>query len=143
MPQVRPLQSMNETQLTEELDERGLLDDARGPGVYALEVATPPTLDAVRRQWDSAHDARPPEGTLDRLASAADVAYVGAATHVYQRLSDHVTRERRKSAFLTAFPPERVVTVWSYENPFDAEYNAAQRLARRGWKVWTDGELYG
>lgn len=128
-----------EVALTESLDERGLLDAARGPGVYAVAVAVPDALEAVRDAWDAHHDARP-DG-LDRLAAADRVAYVGASTQVYARLAEHVTGARRGTAFLAAYPPERVVDVWPDDEPFDAEFNRAAALSREGWLCWRDGEL--
>lgn len=125
-----------ETELTEALDERGLLDAARGAGVYAVEVSIP---DDPAAAWDAEHDARPAD--LDRLADAERVAYVGASTHVYSRLGEHVTGARRGTAFLAAFPPERVVAVWPTADPFDAEFNRAAALSREGWLVWTDGTI--
>ena len=134
---------MNEAAMTESLDERGLLADARNPGVYALELSVPPALDAVRRDWDREHDHRPPDDALARLASADRVAYVGASIDVYGRLCDHAAADVRTATICEAFPPERVIDVWPHCDPFAAERNRALRLAREGWGVWCDGEVLG
>jgi len=134
---------MNETELTEDLDRRGLLSDARNPGVYAVVVDVPDTLDAVQRRWDAEHDARPDDDALDRLATAGDVAYVGASKDVYARLCEHVTGERRRASFLAAYPAVDVVDVWPHLDPFTAEFNRAVRLSHDGFTVWSDGRLFG
>lgn len=134
---------MNETTLTQRLDDRNLLDTARNPGVYALQCAVPDAVDAVGKQWDQHHTIRPSKDTLQRLAAADRVAYVGASKDVYQRLCDHVTHSRRKASFVSAFNPERVVDVWPHSDPFEAEFNRAMRLIHDDWTVWTDGVLYG
>jgi hypothetical protein len=135
--------TLSETELTQQLDTRDLLTDAHDPGVYGIEVSVPDTLDTVRRQWDAAHDARPDGDALARLASAPKVAYVGAAKDVYARLSDHVTGERRTTAFLAAFEPVDIVDIWPHLDPFTAEYNRAVRLARGDWACWCDGSVLG
>jgi hypothetical protein len=133
----------SESDLTERLDKNGLLSDSHGAGVYALRAVVPDTLADVREAWDNQHDHRPPDDGLERLADAERVAYVGASSDMYSRLSDHVTHKRRQTAFLSAFPPDAVVDLWPTETPFDAEYNRALRLARDDWRVWTDGEILG
>lgn len=132
----------SKAELTERLDERDLLDDARGSGVYALEASVPDTEADVRSAWQLEHDRRPADDTLQRLADAEKVAYVGASKGVYSRLSDHITKTRRQTAFLSVFPPARIIDIWPHPDPFDAEYNRALRLAR-DYRVWCDGELLG
>jgi len=134
---------MNEAAMTERLDERGLLDDARNPGVYALALAVPSALDAVRRDWDAVADHRPPDDALARLASADRVAYVGASSNVYARLCDHAAGDVRTASICEAFPPDGVIDIWPDESPFMAEYNRALALSRTGWRVWCDGVIFG
>jgi hypothetical protein len=133
---------MRETDLTEQLDERDLLDDARGPGVYAIECAVPDQYADVEEAWSNGHDAHPPDNTLERLAAARRVAYVGASTHVYDRLCEHIGHTREAS-FVSTYPPRRVVTVWPHEDPFEAEHNRTIDLVRDDWTVWKDGGLFG
>ena len=134
---------MNETELTETLDTRDLLEAARDPGVYAIEVAVPDRLDGVREAWDNQHDSRPDDDGLQRLADAEKVAYVGASKNVYTRLCEHVNQRKRRASFLETFPVRDVVEIWPHLDPFTAEHNRALRLSRDDWKVWKDGELYG
>jgi len=134
---------MNETELTETLDTRDLLEDARDPGVYAIEVAVPDRLDGVREAWDNQHDSRPGDDGLQRLADADRVAYVGASKDMYSRLGEHVNQRKRRASFLETFPARDVVDVWPHMDPFTAERNRALQLARDEWRVWTDGVLLG
>lgn len=134
---------MDETDLTERLDHRGLLTDAHGPGCYALRVAVPDDAAAVRERWGAVHDATPPDDALARLAAADRVAYVGAASDVYARLTEHVRGDVRKTALLDAFDPATVVDVWPTTTPFDREYGRALALAREGYCVWCNGDLLG
>ena len=129
---------MTPTAITETLDTRGLLDDARGPGTYALRVETPDTVKSVARAFLEVGDACPPDGALERLTNDR-VAYVGASTDVYTRLMDHAEGKVRQATFLEAFNPVGVVGVWPESDPFDAEYNRAVELSRQGWTVWCDG----
>lgn len=130
--------------MTESLDARGLLAAAHGPGCYALRCAVPDDADAVTAALGEVSDADPPEGVPERLAAADRVAYVGASKDVYARLCDHAAGDVRKATFLRAFPAERVVDVWTHEDPFSREHKRALKLARRGeWIAWTNGELIG
>jgi len=134
---------MNETSMTERLDERGLLADAHGPGCYAFQIETPDSADAAATRWHHTHEHAPPEGTFDRLADAPDVAYVGASGDVYGRLCDHAAGDVRQTAFLAAFEPTRVIDVWPTEGPFEHEFNRAMRLVQSDWVCWVDGRLLG
>jgi hypothetical protein len=129
------------TDINETLDHRGLLADATGPGVYALRVATPDTVEAVARQWHEYVDAALPEGYAERL-TADDVAYVGASMCVRDRLAEHARGDVRRATFLRAFPPVDVVGVWADPEPFvTAEHAHGRGLRADGWVVWTDGGL--
>jgi len=132
---------MRETELTEALDERGLLDDARGPGCYAIECAVPDLYADVEEAWSNGHDAHPPDNTLERLAAARRVAYVGASTNVYERLCEHIASVREAS-FVGTYPPTRVIEVWPDETPFESEHNRTIELVRDDWTCWKDGELW-
>lgn len=129
---------MTPTELHERLDTRGLLDDSRGPGCYALEVDTPDSTEAVARAFLAVGDATPPDATMERLTSHK-CAYVGASKQVYDRLADHAAGEVRQATFLRAFDAVGVVGVWPASEPFEAEYNRAVALRREGWTCWTDG----
>lgn len=132
--------TLSPTDVHERLDRRGLLDAARGPGTYALQVKTPDDTDAVAAAFEGVSDVSPPEPTLSRLTADA-VCYVGASGHVYDRLQDHAEGAVRQALFLSAFAPVSVVGVWPADNPFAEEYNRAVALSRDGWTCWQDGEV--
>ena len=132
----------SEAELTEHLDEAGLLNDARGAGTYAIAVTVPDSETAIREAWHDHHDAMLTDDAVEQLADADRVAYVGASNNVYARLSDHVTGVRHSTAFLTVFPPERVVDVWPAEHPFPLEVSTAMQLANDGWVAYCDGEVW-
>lgn len=129
------------TEINECLDRRELLADATGPGVYALRVRTPDTVEAAARAFFDAGVAEPPHEALSRL-TAEDVAYVGASMHVRDRLAEHARGDVRRATFLRAFPPVDVVDVWADPEPFvTAEHAHGRGLRADGWVVWTDGRL--
>lgn len=127
---------MRESQVTQDLDERGLLDAARGPGCYALKLRVPEDL---RRRWRRHFDAEP--DNLDRLAAAPRALYVGAASDVYGRLCEHVAADVRRASVLRVCPPQRVVAVEPTSDPFEAEYSFARGFADATTTVWYDGEI--
>lgn len=135
---------MNETEMTQRLDESDLLEVAHGPGVYCLALNVPSMPTVAREQWDAHHDARPGEDAIERLASAQAPLYVGAASEIYDRLTDHAAGVR-VPAVCQAFPPTHVVDVWPHEAPFDGpEVNRALALAREDeYVVWCNGEVWG
>lgn len=135
---------MNRTDLTETLDCRGLLSDARQPGTYALECDTPDHLEPVARRWAGISDQPLPDGYAARIAEADTVAYVGASnSSVYDRLRDHVAGDVRKATFLTAFPPVDVLDVWpSNGDAMTDEYNRARSVASDDTVAWSDGRLF-
>lgn len=130
----------------ETLDHQGLLADAHGPGVYALEAAVPDSVEAVHRAWHD-HGDPPPDWMLTRLAQAERVAYVGASNRsVYDRLQDHAEGEVRKATLLEVFDPVGVIGVWPAEgeDPVGIEERPrAMLLAQEGWVAWTDGTVIG
>lgn len=130
--------------LHETLDYGGMLDDAEGPGCYALELRVPDSVEAVHRQWLTVHEHVPQHDGLDQLAEAGRVAYVGASKHVRRRLEDHVNSELRQAAFVEAFDPVDVVKIWPFDSAgeaFEREGAKATELAHEGWVVAKDGEV--
>lgn len=125
----------------EALDVNGWLDDAHGPGTYALRLRVPTSVEEAHRAWRSHFDALPGDDAVTRMAQADRVAYVGASKDVYGRLMDHAEAEVRRAAALRVFPPEEVVGVWPSQDPFRDEFGTARTLRDDGWTVWTDGEL--
>lgn len=137
-------QAMNESELTQRLDERGLLADARQPGVYALELHVPDwSISHIKTKWLEHYDVSPSRDFAGRIANAAQLAYVGASGNVYKRLCDHTNAEVRRSALLCVFPPQDVIDIWPCDSPFDREYQVATDLSRDnpGAVVWMDGTL--
>lgn len=129
--------------MTETLDRRGLLEEARGSGTYALELDVPDSVERVRELWFGERDVAPGEGGLERLADGGRVAYVGASGDVYGRLCDHVAGDVRKAAVMEVFEPVGVVGVWGCSVPFEGEFGRALWVGRRGWVVWVDGRVVG
>jgi len=133
---------LSPTEAHETLDHKQLLAASHGPGHYALRLTVPDTVAAARERWDAHHDARPPEPTLERLAAAPDVAYVGASADVYERIMDHARGDVRQTAVMGPFPPSGILDVWPCEEPFASEWRRARTLANElPYAVWVDGEL--
>ena len=132
--------TLTPTAVHETLDQRGLLEDSRKPGVYALRVRTPHAADAMAHAFREESEVVPADKTLSRL-TAEDVAYVGASGNVYDRLQDHAEGDVRQTLFLRCFELVDVIDVWPSETPFESEYNRAAALSRDGFTVWSDGEV--
>jgi hypothetical protein len=133
---------MKESKFHESLDNRGLLAASKGPGCYGLRLAAPDSTAAAREAWDAHHDARPPEPTLDRLAAAGGVAYVGAASEVYDRIMDHARGDVRQTAVCEVFPPTGILDVWPTEDPFAREWDRARKVAENNpVRVWVNGQV--
>ena len=135
--------TLSPTDVHAALDEMGVLDDAHGPGVYALKVAVPDAVDAVQRRWLDTADTPLPDRYAEQLASADDAVYVGRSIDVYGRLMDHARGDVRQAAFLRAFDLAGVRGVYADdENTGVAERDRARALSDATTCVWTDGELF-
>lgn len=132
---------LTETDLNETLERFGVMDRARTPGVYALELATPADdANTVLRSWVDHYDANPPDGFAARAASAERLCYVGShAQSVYQRLCQHVAGHK-SSTIMEVWPPVDVVAIWPHDAPTAQEYNHAQELSDERTVCWLDGE---
>jgi len=130
-------------QVHEALDVRGLLEDAHGPGCYALRLDVPASAEEAHRRWLSHYDAVPEGDALTEMAAAERVAYVGASGDVYDRLQDHAEAEVRKAGVLGPFPPQEVITVVPTDTPFEDEFRTARLLrdSGPGWLCWVNGEV--
>jgi len=133
--------TLTPTELHETLDERGLLEHAQGPATYGLKVDTPDTVDDVTAAFIEVCGHSPKGGVCEQIAQADRTAYVGASNYAYDRLEDHAEGIVRQATFLQAFELTNVIGVWPAEQPFEAEFNRAQMLALKGWRVWCDGDL--
>lgn len=133
--------TFTETTVTEDLDQRGLLDTARNPGVYALALQTPADdADTVTRRWRDEFDAMP-DGLAGHLAACDALLYVGSHRRsVYERVCQHA-RGHHRAAIMAVWPPERVVGIEPCENPRAREWGYAASLADETTRCWTDGEL--
>lgn len=129
---------MNETELTERLDARGILNDALGPGCYALELRVPEDLHG---EWFDRYDASP-EGFIDAVEASEKFVYAGAAQNIYERLCEHVNGEKRRASVLRVCPPVEVVDVEPHDSPFEWESRYARGLAGPKTVVYSDGELF-
>jgi hypothetical protein len=125
----------------ETLDVEGWLDDAHGPGAYAIRLDVPASAEQAHRAWLRHYDAVPEGKALEQLAAAGRVAYVGASGDVYDRLMDHAEGAVRQTALLSVFSPAEVVTIWPSDSPFEDENRLAYCLRDEGWTCWVDGEV--
>lgn len=125
----------------EDLDRRGLLDDADGPGCYALRVDVPGSPEEAERRWLEVFGALPDDFVVARMAKADSVAYAGASADVYGRIMDHAEASVRRPTLLRAFPPASVVDVEPCPEPFEREWSYAAERAGGETVVWCDGEL--
>jgi hypothetical protein len=134
---------MKPAQANQRLDASGALDDAHGPGTYALTVAVPDAVDAVQRRWLDAIDAPLPDAYAEQLAAADRTLYVGRSGDCYARVMDHARGDVRRASFVRAFELRDVAGVWpGDDNGVVAERDRARALSGDGAVVWTDGELF-
>ena len=135
--------TLSPTEVHAALDDMGVLDDAHGPGVYALEVAVPDAVDAVQRAWLDTADTPLPDAYAEQLAAADDALYVGRSVGVYARLMDHARGDVRRALFLRAFDLAGVHGVYpDDENTGVAERDRARALSDASTVCYTDGELF-
>ena len=134
--------SLSPTAAHEQLDANGWLDDAHGPGIYALDVWVPDSVDRVQEAWLSQHGLPLPDGYAAQLAAAARARYVGRSRDVYGRVMDHAEGEVRRASFVSAFVLRGVCGVWSGENTGVAERDRARALSDAETVAWCDGELF-
>ena len=135
--------TLSPTEVHAALDDMGVLDNAHGPGVYALKVAVPDAVDAVQRAWLDAHDTPLPDAYAEQLAAADTALYVGRSGDVYGRLMDHVRGDVRRASFVSAFDVTAVRGVYADDkNTRVAERDRARALSDGATCVWTDGELF-
>jgi len=135
MPDFTPLT------VHESLDYDGLLDDAHGPGCYALRLDVPDSIHDAHARWREYFDALPGDDAVTRMAQRTRVAYVGASGDVYDRLMDHAEAQVRKAAVLRPFLPLEVIGVYPSEDPFRDEVQTARDLGEDGWLCWVNGEV--
>jgi len=116
--------------------------DGTDSGVYALRCCSPgDTVEEHHRRWRDYYDVVPE--TIDRLASADQLAYVGAASNVRARLEDHISGDVRQAAFTTVYPPYSIVSVtWTHNTDaaFERELRVAFDLSDT-CTVWCNGAL--
>jgi hypothetical protein len=135
--------TLDPTAAHERLDALGALDDAHGPGTYALTVAVPDAVDAVQRRWLDAIDAPLPDAYAEQLALAETCLYVGRSGDAYERVMDHCRGDVRRASFVRAFDVRDVAGVWPDDaNTGVAERNRARALSGGGVVCWTDGEIF-
>lgn len=108
------------------------VDDPTQPGIYALELDSPGTsLHAHARRWYNEYRTVHPDdvgglGGVDRLL------YVGAASNLQDRLEEHVQGDVRQSAWLSVYPPTRLLRASvspSVSHAFEHETQTAYRVA--------------
>jgi predicted GIY-YIG superfamily endonuclease len=128
--------SSNHTIPTEQLLQE--VEHPTKPGVYVLELDSPDvclgkeSLHAHARFWWWAgyQDTHPDDVAV--LQGTQRLLYVGAAQNLQARLETHVQADVRKSAWLSVYPPTKLVTVSvtsSVVQAFDRETQLAYRMA--------------
>jgi len=130
------------SELHKALDHGGHLADSKGPGVYALAVAVPDSVDSIQRARLSVADHPFPDGMAEQLAAAERVVYVGESGHVYDRLMDHARGEVRRASLLRAFAVTDVVGVWPGARTGVAERDRARALSDAETVSYANGELF-
>lgn len=135
--------TLSPIQVNQWLDDNGFHDDARGPGCYALELLPPADVLAdVEWRWSDHFEVNPPDGLVDRLASAERFCYVGShGQSVYKRLNDHATGFQ-SSTIMDAWPPVGILDVTPIENPREHEWSMAQEMSDETTACWQDGDWY-
>jgi len=118
--------------------------DATDAGIYVLRCCTVDGgLDAHVAQWREHVDTLP--ASVDFLAEATHLFYVGSARNVRSRIEDHVAGEKRQATFLEVYPPFAIVQVhWCHADRRQIlERQVADEWGRDrpGWQVWCDGAL--
>lgn len=101
-------------------------DELNSPGCYALLLDRP---DDLADEWGKVYDIHPP--WYNELRDAEQVAYVGAAKNVLERVTDHVTRERRRVGLLSVCEIDAIHSVEWYSDvgrAFDHEGRHATEL---------------
>ena len=119
------------------------LNASQGPGIYAIVVAVPNSVESVQRTWLDAIGAPLPDAYAEQLAESAVALYVGRSGDVYDRLMDHARGDVRRASFIRAFGMADVYGVWPEDaNTGVAERNRARNLSSATTCVWSDGELF-
>lgn len=127
----------------------GQVDDPTQAGIYVLSLDTPgPSLQAHARRWYGEYQTVHPDD-VGGLAGTERLLYVGAASDLQDRLEDHVQGDVRKSAWLSVYPPTRLVTVSvspDVRRAFEHETQTAHGVAGatpETTAVVCDGEVVG
>jgi predicted GIY-YIG superfamily endonuclease len=98
----------------------------RGPGCYALTLTRP---DNLPEAWDAAFDHRPPY--FEELQDADSVVYVGAASDVLGRLTDHKDGDKRLTVLTEVCEIDALRNIWwadTAEEAFQEESKTALML---------------
>ena len=101
--------------------------EAHTPGCYALVCEHPESRDALEGRWADTWETDIQQFAIDAYESPT-VVYVGASGDVYDRLVDHSEGEKRRSGFLSIFPPSHLLDVWPMDDPFSHEGRVAFEL---------------
>lgn len=96
------------------------ISDAYRPGIYVLELSTPPTTDYEEhcRLWREEFDAVPQY--LHSIAGTPKLLYVGAAEDVYSRLQEHLDNPNRSTKVAQVFPIHSIRYIKWCDSPDEA-----------------------
>lgn len=86
-------------------DDHGF-ERIHGPAVYALDLQRP---DGLKTEWDAHFDERP--AYFAELQEAANVVYVGGASDLLHRLTDHKNGDKRLTVLTELCDIERLRNV--------------------------------
>lgn len=102
------------------------------PGVYILELSTPPGHDHEQyaRRWLQHYEVVPE--WIGAVADASRLWYVGAAANVRARINTHLTEPNQSASVCRVFPVHHIVDVrWaeSVDDAFTWEHGVAIDLS--------------
>jgi len=101
----------------------GTLSDLSNAGVYCLTLDRPDDLAAA---WDREFDHRP--GYWDELEHCTQVAYIGGAQDVLNRLEEHRDKNRRVAALMAVCEIDSLRNIWWVKDAQKA-YEEESRMA--------------
>ena len=134
---------MTPLEATESLEAMNAVTDADNPGVYALTVAVPNSVEAVQRQWLDTHGTPIPDDRAAQLAAAERVVYVGKTERkIRERIEEHAAGKVRKASLLEAFDTIDVFGVYPGAPTGVAERNRAREISDAETVAYANGELF-
>lgn len=132
----------------ESLERHGIPPDAfHEPGCYALALDAPEDFAALRERWYSVYEIEPPEEFVNAVEANRDLAYIGAASSLCDRLHDHVRGDVRQAGVLGVCPAVGLREVWRTDTAdvaFERETGLAIAYSNQhpGVACYCDGDWF-